>query len=43
MSKHRDNKLKSLVEIDNPHLTSPEKPFFCYLSYGYGILPDYEN
>lgn len=37
--KDDEKKLKSIIEIDNPHLSSPEKPFYCYLSYGYGVLP----
>ncbi|CAD8073672.1 unnamed protein product [Paramecium primaurelia] len=37
--KDDEKKLKSIIEIENPHISGPEKPFYCYLSYGYGILP----
>ncbi|CAD8077589.1 unnamed protein product [Paramecium sonneborni] len=37
--KDDEKKLKSIIEIDNPHISSPEKPFYCYISHGYGILP----
>ncbi|CAK82442.1 unnamed protein product (macronuclear) [Paramecium tetraurelia] len=37
--KDEEKKLKSLIEIENPHISGPEKPFYCYLSYGFGVLP----
>ncbi|CAK78098.1 unnamed protein product (macronuclear) [Paramecium tetraurelia] len=37
--KDDEKKLKSIIEIENPHVSAPEKPFYCYLSCGYGVLP----
>lgn len=37
--KNDEKKLKSIIEIENPHVSASEKPFYCYLSFGYGILP----
>jgi len=34
----RDIKLKSLLEIENPHFSSPERPFYGTINFGYGTL-----
>lgn len=34
----RDSKLRSLLEIENPHFTSPEKPFCATVSVGQAQL-----